>query len=205
MEHYGFFDGDQYYGQEELARYFENIYESGVSIDSNNNMTMKVYKEGSAIKVDKGFSMIKGFYLYNDNPKTINITPDSNYDRIDRIVIRLNLSTRTVSIEHKKGVAGSKPTALKLQRDKLIYELSLAQIYVYKNGNITITDERCRKDLCGAIRPKNLSEFNNMIENMTKEFDKWFNAQQAKGWRSIYIDENDPVESVAGSIWLRIL
>lgn len=205
MEYYGFFDGDQYYGQEELARYFENIYESGVSIDSNNNMTMKVYKEELAIKVDKGFAIVKGFYLYNDNPKTINIVADSNYDRVDRIVIRLNLSTKTVSIEHKKGTPGSKPTAPNLQRDNLIHELSLAQVYVYRNGNTTITDERYRKDLCGAIRPKNLTEFNNMIENMTKEFDKWFNAQQEKGWRNIYIDENDPVESVAGSIWLRIL
>lgn len=205
MQHYGFFDGDQYYGQEELARYFDNIYESGVSIDSNNNMTMKVYKEGSVLKVSKGFSIIKGFYLYNDSPKTINVVANPNYDRIDRIVIRLNVSTRTVSIEHKKGVAGSKPAAPNLQRDNLIYELSLAQIKVPKSAGLIVSDERYRKNLCGAIRPKNFTEFNNMIKGMTEQFDKWFNSQQSKGWRNIYIDANDPVEAVAGSIWLKIL
>lgn len=204
MQYYGFFDGDQYYGQEELARYFENIYESGIAVDENNNMTMKVYKEGSAIKVDKGFSIIKGFYLYNDSPKTINIVADEYYDRVDRIVIRLNLSTKTVSIEHKKGNPGSIPTVPGLQRDNLVWELSLAQLYVSKNGNIDITDERYRSDLCGAIRPKNLTEFNNMIKGLQKQFDDWFNAQQAKGWREIYIQSNTP-EAVTGSLWFKTI
>lgn len=205
MEYSGFFNGDQEYGQEEFNRYFDNIYESGVSVNEDNTMTLNIIKEGNIIKADKGFAIVKGFYLYNNSPKTLSITPDPNYDRVDRVVVRLNMSNSKVSIEVKKGTAGSKPQAPSLQRDNLIYELSLAQLLVPRSGSITITDERYRKELCGAIRPKNLSEFNTMIKEFTIKFDKWFNSQQAKGWRNIFIQKETPEGSVPGSIWINIL
>lgn len=205
MEHSGFFNGDQEYGQEEFNRYFDNIYESGVSVNSDNSMTLGITNEGNIIKIASGFAIVKGFYLYNDSIKSITVTSDSNYDRIDRVVIRLNISTSKVSIEIKKGVAGSKPQVPELQRDNLIYELSLAQIYVPRSGSITMTDERYRKELCGAIRPKNLTEFNSMLKGFTEQFDRWFNSQQAKGWRSVFIQAERPEESVRGSIWIQTL
>ena len=205
MEHSGFFNGEQEYGQEEFNRYFDNIYESGVSVKEDNSMTLGVTNEGTIIKVESGFSIVKGFYLYNDSIKSITVTPDSNYDRIDRVVVRLNISNSKVSIEIKNGVAGSKPQPPTLQRDNSIYELSLAQVYIPRSGSIRITDERHRLELCGAIRPKNLTEFNKMIEEFTKQFDKWFNSQQAKGWRNIFIQPERPEGSVSGSIWIQTL
>ncbi|WP_027640101.1 hypothetical protein [Clostridium cadaveris] len=201
MEYYGFFNGDQEYGQDEFNRYFDNIYESGVSIE-NNNMTLGVTKTSTGVTVDKGFSIVRGFYLYNDSLKTINITRDPNYDRIDRVVIKLNLSTKKVSIELKQGTSGSKPIVPVLQRDNLIWELSLAQVKVPKSGDFTVTDERFRPELCGSIRPKNMSEFNSMIKGLQKQFDDWFNSQQTKGWRNIYIQEQQPTGAVTGSIWI---
>ncbi|MEG1256602.1 hypothetical protein [Clostridium sp.] len=204
MEHSGFFNGDQEYGQEEFSRYFDNGFESGVSVE-NDLMTLGVAKTSTGVTVDKGFSIIKGFYLYNDSIKSINITRDANYDRLDRVVIRLNLSNRKVSTELKQGIAGSKPVAPNLQRDNLVYELSLAQVLTPKSGDYIVTDERFRQELCGAIRPKNLSEFNQMVNGLQKQFDDWFNSQQAKGWRNIYIQNGTPVGSVSGSIWIQTL
>lgn len=203
MEYSGFFNGDQEYGQEEFNRYFDNIYESGVSVNSDNTMTLGVVATAIGVEVTSGFSIVKGFYLYNDSTKVLNITRDTNYDRIDRIVVRLNLSTSKVSIELKQGIAGSKSVAPELQRDNLVYELSLAQVLIPRSGNYIVTDERYRQDLCGAIRPKNLTEFNNMIKVFTEQFDKWFNSQQAKGWRNIFIQNNTPTEVVAGGIWIQ--
>lgn len=203
MEYSGFFNGDQEYGQEEFNRYFDNIYESGVSVE-NNLMTLGVNKTSTGVTVAKGFSIIKGFYLYSDTEKIINITRDTYYDRIDRVVIRLNLNNSKVSIELKQGVASSKPVAPNLQRDSLIYELSLAQITVPKTGEFIVTDERYKQDLCGAIRPKNLTEFNDMINALQRQFDDWFNSQQAKGWRNIFIQKAAPTGVVTGSIWIQI-
>lgn len=205
MEHYGFFNGEQEYGQDEFCRYFDKIYESGVSIEDNSLMSLGVTKSITGIDIAKGFSIIKGFYLYNDSVKAISIIRDSNYSRIDRVVIRLNLSNKTVSISLKQGTPSSTPQVPILQRDNLMYELSLAQLRVPREGDITVIDERSRQELCGAIRPKNLTEFNSMLKNFTAEFDRWFNSQQSKGWRNVFIQKEKPSESVSGSIWLEIL
>lgn len=205
MEHSGFFDGDNLYGQDEFNRYFDNIYESGISINENGNMTLNCYVNNNNIIVESGFAIVKGFYLYNDSNKTIAITRDSSYKRIDRIVLRLNKSTKKVSIELKQGTASSKPVSPSLQRDNLVYELSLCQLNVPTSGNIAIVDERFRSELCGAIRPKNVTEYKDMIKTFTGQFDKWFDSQQAKGWRNIFIQSEKPNNSVVGSIWIQEL
>lgn len=203
MEYSGFFNGDQEYGQEEFNRYFDNIYESGISINDDNSMTLGVTTISNGVQVSKGFAIVKGFYLYNDSDKLITIARDTYYDRIDRIVLRLNLSSSKVSIELKQGVASSKPVAPVLQRDNLTYELSLAQVVVPKVGTLVVTDERYRKELCGAIRPKNLTELNEMLSGLQLKFDRWFSSQQAKGWRNIFIQSNEPTGVVAGGIWIQ--
>jgi hypothetical protein len=205
MEYYGFFNGDQEYGQEEFNRYFDNIYESGVSIDDNNNMTLGVTQDSGVLKVAPGFAIVKGFYLYNDSTKSINIIKDSNYERIDRLVVRLNINNHKVSLELKSGVAGSKPVPPTLQRDNLIHEISLAQIKINTTGFIAITDERFRSELCGVIRPKNFLEYKDMVKQFQKQFDDWFNSQQAKGWRNVFIQPEKPTGSVSGSIWIQTL
>lgn len=201
----GFFDGDNLYGQDEFNRYFDNIYQSGVSLDDNNNMTLGCVVNGENIIVSEGFAIIKGFYLYSDTDKILNISRDLNYNRIDRIVIRLNLSNKKVTIEHKQGVAGSSPIAPTLQRDNLIYELSLCQIEVPQSGAINLIDERFRSELCGAIRPKNLSEIETMIKEFQKKWDEWFLSQQGKGWRSVYVQSETPNNASAGSIWIKLV
>ena len=110
-----------------------------------------------------------------------------------------------MQIIDKQGEAKSNPKPPNLQRDNLIWELSLAQIYIPKQGEFKITDERFRAELCGAIRPKNLTEFNTMIIELQKKFDNWFNSQQAKGWRNVFIQPNQPEGSVQGSIWIQTI
>nr|DAM13507.1 MAG TPA: Receptor Binding Protein [Caudoviricetes sp.] len=204
MEYSGFFDGANQYGQDDFNRYYANMFENGVSIE-NGSMTLGVSAEMDNINIAPGFAIVKGFYFYNDSEKAIEVSRDLNYDRIDRIVIRLNLSDKKVSIEQKLGVAGSNPQVPALQRDNIIYELSLAQIRVPVAGNLIVTDERYKTELCGAIRPKNLTEFNDMIAGFQEEFDRWYENQQALGWRNIFIQEIEPTEAVTGSIWIQEL
>lgn len=205
MEHYGFFNGDHEYGQEEFSRYFDSIYQSGISVNDDGELSFNVYGVGNTLTVGKGFAIIKGFYLYNDSNKIINLERDFNYDRIDRLVIRLNISTSKVSLEIKKGNPGSNPNKPNLQRDNLIYELGLAEIRIPRNGSIYIKDERYSPSACGAIRPKNLSEFNDMIRSFTEQFEEWFASQQSKGWRNIFIQNNTPDKRIKGSIWIKTL
>lgn len=204
---YGFFNGaSNNYGQEELARYFSNIYENGINVTSS-DMGMKVTRYSStSLRVGTGFAILNGYYLYQDVIKSITVNKNSTYDRIDRVVVRLDVSNMTVSIELKQGIASSKPTAPGLTRTSSIYELSLAQIYVsYSNGITSVTDERYDSNLCGAIRPKNLSEFNSMMTGFNNRFDTWFEQQQGEGWRNIYIQSSKPTGAIEGAIWNQVL
>lgn len=203
---YGFFNGSNNYGQEELARYFSNIYENGVNI-TNSDMGMKVTRYSSTdLKVAIGFSIVNGYYLYQDVIKTITVDKDATYNRIDRVVVRLDVSNMTVGIELKQGTASSKPTAPSLTRTSSVYELSLAQIYVdSSNGIKSVTDERYDSNLCGAIRPKNLSEFNSMMTGFNNRFNTWFEQQQGEGWRNIYIQSTVPSDAIEGAIWKQVL
>lgn len=202
MEKSWFFDNGEQYGQAELSEYFRQIYRSGVSVSDAGLMDMEVSANGTQVSVGNGFAIINGFAYENSGTLSFTIESDNNYSRIDRVVLRLDLALMKISAEIKKGTAGSTPKAPDLQRDSMVYELSLARVLVDVNGNITVTDERTDVELCGAIRPRNLSEIDAMIQGFQKQFESWFNAQQALGWRNIYIQEETPTEAVTGSLWL---
>lgn len=205
MQNYGFFNGDAEYGQEEFNMYFNNLYESGVSIDDAGNMTLKVTAAGNRqFQVAAGFAIVKGFYLYNDSLYTGTIVPDATYSRIDRVVIRANLITGPVTIAVRKGTPAASPKVPALVRNSDMYEISLARIKVAPNGTLTVTDERADNRVCGAIRPKNLTEYKTMVEGFQERWERWFAEQVTGGWRNIHIQKEKPADSVEGSIWIKI-
>lgn len=204
MQNSGFFNGDTEYGQEEFNRYFNNLYENGVSIDDSGGMTLGVSGGSREVTVAPGFAIVRGFYYYNDSSLSMTVTPDANYNRIDRLVLRLNVLSGPIEAIVKKGTAGSTPAAPSLQRDNYVYEISLAQLTVAPNGVVTVDDERFDATVCGAIRPRNLTEYKDMVAKFQRQFEDWFNSQQAKGWRNIFIQDTQPGtgEAVTGSIWI---
>lgn len=202
MEYSGFFNGSYKYGQEEFSRYYENIYSNGVSFDDDSNMTLKVTNDGSQLKVGPGFAIIKGYYLYNKETKVLDISKPISGKRIDRVVIKLNstVGSSSMSIELRSG---SDTKAPDLIRSNNVYELSLANVTIDSIGNITVSDERTDDSLCGGIRPRNVSAYNDMVAKMDDDFKNWMNETQNKA-REIYIQSNMPEESVSGSIWIQI-
>lgn len=189
-ETYGFFDGDTEYGQDELNRYFDNIYRSGVSVEDTGAMTLAVSQLSGAILVNAGFAILKGFWYNNSSAKSLTVTAPASGSRIDRVIVRLVYASKSISAMAVQGTASAPPA---LVRNSTYYDLSLAQLTVKADGTVTIKDERTDPDLCGAIRPKNLSEF-----------ETWFESLQSKTWRNIYIQEDAPSNPAAGSIFLQI-
>lgn len=102
----------------------------------------------------------------------------------------------------KSGTASSGPTAPALTRNNLFYELSLYAVRVPPTGAITLTDERFNTTLCGAIRPRNLTEYKDMVTEFDKQFHAWFDKVQGTGWRNIYIQPDKPADTVVGTIWI---
>ena len=91
----------------------------------------------------------------NDDLNVTLATADGQLNRIDRIVVRWDLTNRLISAEVKSSSFSASPSAPLLQRDADIYELALADIYV--GAGVTaitqsnITDQRLNTSLCGVV------------------------------------------------------
>lgn len=213
-QYHGFWDGGALYGQVEFNRYFDRIYESGVSVRADGSMEYEVKKASATTLTVAGdsFAIIKGFYRYTPADMTINV-PAGN--RKDRVVIKMDKTRRTVyEPQLKQGTASAPPA---LQRDNNVWEISLAQITVNTSGIVSIANERTDKTLCGAIRPKNLSEFNDwmnglkqlantLLNDIQVRFDTWFEGAQGRTPREIFMqDANiEPENPSEGALWIAL-
>lgn len=204
MEHYGFFNNGDEYGQEELNRYFDMIYESGISIDDSGEMAYPVTIGTGQVLVGVGYAIVRGAFHYNDSQYALNLTPDANLPKIYRVIIQANFAEMRTRLLVRAGTAASTPQPPELVRTDTIYELSLGQYKVSSSGVVTLVkDERTDVTVCGAIRPKNLNEYGEMMKEYSRRFEEWFASQQGEGWRNIYIQASEPEGAVSGSIWIQ--
>lgn len=203
MEHSGFFNGDEEYGQDEFNRYFDNLYESGIAVNKDNSLQYNITTGSRQVSVGAGFSILRGFYHYNDSAKILPLTSDTNLPKIYRVIIQLNIALGKSQLTVRAGAAASSPKPPELTRSSTVYEISLGQYQIDTNGTVKLLkDERTDVSLCGVIRPKNLNEYTAAMTEYQRRFEEWFAAQQGKGWRNIYIQEATPEGAVDGSIWI---
>ncbi len=112
------------------------------------------------VNVGAGVCFIKGRYGRLTNATELAIPDaDPTYDRIDRIVLKLDLNTnaRKTTLEVKQGTPAETPAPPSLERTETVHEISIAQIYVTA-GTVTITnsditDEKNNYDVCGFSLP----------------------------------------------------
>ncbi|MDE6181744.1 MAG: hypothetical protein K2F59_00880 [Eubacteriales bacterium] len=146
---------------EDWARYIRSFITNGIR---NGGTCLQVTHSGQMkVKIDEGIANIQGyiFILEKDsNGRYYEIEVEeahNQYDRIDRLVLRLDKTEQKRSIEPiiLRGVASGSPVPPTLTRNSLVYDLSLAQIRVKANtlviNSSNITDERFNEDVCGLI------------------------------------------------------
>lgn len=146
---------DRAYNAADHAAYFAQLVRNGIFYFSSDVLQV-VQSTGMNVSVNVGGANINGYFYQNTIPKQLTVsTASGTMDRIDRIVIRLDLVQRAISAEYKPGTPLANPTPPSLTRTNDIYELSLAQILVARGvssisqGNIT--DERLNNDVCGIV------------------------------------------------------
>lgn len=162
-QHYKFFnsthDDPRTYQAGDFAEYFRSVLSAGL-LHVNKVPGLKTFVESGALRtyVAPGKAMINGHLYENTGDEYLNHSlPESSADRIDRIVLRLDLrnSERNILLHIKEGDPSSSPVAPTLQRDNFIYELSLAQVRVRANTASLqasdLIDERLDKNLCGLV------------------------------------------------------
>lgn len=140
----------------DFAKYYQELLTNGVFY-RNNIPSLKVAKgTGLVSSVEVGAAFVEG-YLYR-NTASINLTHpagNASYPRIDRVVVRLNrnIANRDIRVIIKSGTPATTPLPPTLERNDLIYELSLAQVRVNAGNTAiaTVLDERLDQSLCGVV------------------------------------------------------
>lgn len=158
MEKSSFFNSvshDRTYRAEDWAEYFASFIGNGVFPVPSTGLQV-VVDNGMNLLLKAGKAWINGYFYNNTSDLTITIgTADGQLNRIDRIVVRWDLTNRIISAEVKPSAYSASPTAPALQRDADIYELALADVYV--GAGVTaitqsnITDRRLNTSLCGIV------------------------------------------------------
>ncbi|WP_397537879.1 hypothetical protein [Rummeliibacillus pycnus] len=178
----------------DFADYFGDVLSSGLLLSENAyGLMVKVNSDTLETYVEPGKALIKGHSYKNTLPLYLqHDLPEVSQNRIDRIVLRLDLSNanRYIRAFVKKGTPSSNPVPPELQRDQYIWELSLAKILVRANTATLLaddlTDERSDENLCGIVQslitvPTSVFQqqysywFGRFSNEKRLEFEDWFN------------------------------
>lgn len=150
-----YLDDKRLYSSGDFAKYMRLFYADGVVMHQTNAESLKVYKGAAdlSVSINPGAAIIQGYSYFNDY-EPLHKAPlgaDASYPRIDRVVLRLSLTQRSVSADIKPGTAASSPVPPPLTRNENEYELSLAQLYIPANSAVIekVTDERYDATVCG--------------------------------------------------------
>jgi len=202
-----------------LKNLIHRLFSDGILPDISTNLQVVAGESGMTVNVKVGFCIIQGGLKLEENERTLSIqAADSNYSRIDTVVMRWNdnVDYRECDLYVIQGTAAANPIRPELTREGGIYELGLADILIPAQSttisNERITDTRYEAARCGVI--SSISEFDttfiyNQVQsdlatfqsgaesdfttwstNQQSAYEEWiFNAESAFGnWEN---DEKD--------------
>lgn len=164
-EFFGYFDsteGDiRQYDAAEMANILSAALQNGITSHNGGGLQVSADGTGMHSKVSCGGAVIGGyvFVLSDDGGEERIFTHpvSGTADRIDRVVVRLDLNERTISLALLEGVPGALPEPPSLTRTSQVWELSLAQVRIPASAVFVeagdVTDERGDESVCGYAVP----------------------------------------------------
>lgn len=154
----GFFNsvsGDRTYNADQLSSMFEGLISDGIyeSVDDAFAVTAS---SGMIVNVGTGRAMLKSKWVKNTAPIAVELTAAHVLlNRYTAVVLRLDISNRTISVETIDGEAASTPTKPAIQRTSSYYDLLLAYVYVGAGATAitqaNIEDQRANTTYCGWV------------------------------------------------------
>lgn len=145
------------YSADVLARILRKYFRNGV-FGAQGTEFQVTTATGMAVTVKAGEALINGRHCYEESDRVLAVqAAHATLDRIDTVVLRLNLAVEALTIDLfvVKGTAAATPSAPALTRNASVYELALADLFIVKNTtSITqqrITDTRLDSTRCGVV------------------------------------------------------
>lgn len=147
-ESYGFFNGIEY-GESFVALVNKTLVKTGVFLDG-----LKCFGSGMNVIVPSGSANINGFIYNNSENLELSIdTAHASLPRKDSVMIRHNISGRSINAVVVKGTPQSNPVAPEPVRDSSWFDLKIAEILIPAGAASvsTITDTRADDTVCGLV------------------------------------------------------
>lgn len=195
MEKSSFFNSishDRRYKAQDWAEYFASFIGNGVFPVPSTGLQV-VVDNGMNVLVKAGKAWINGYFYNNTSDLTVALaTADGQLNRVDRIVVRWDLTNRTITTKVKSSAFSASPSAPALQRDADIFELAIGDVFVGAGATAitqsNITDQRYNTALCGIvvgvveqIDPSAITaQFNNFFELYRALIAEEYNAYVAR-------------------------
>jgi hypothetical protein len=190
---YSFFDAvedsggnyDRVYSSVDMASYFSSFIGNGVYASPSSNLQV-VANNTSTLTISAGKAWINGYYFESTAAENVTVSGNSTaLPRIDRIVLRLDLTKRLIEFAVKQGTPASSPVAPGLTRTATVHELGLATVRVGAGSTIVTpantTDTRANNNVCGFVTGVvDQIDTTNLFQQYDAEFDDWFADIQGK-------------------------
>lgn len=177
----GFFisqGGDRRYTPAWLAEYIKALVTTGVYADE----LAVTPGEGMAVTLAAGRAWLEGYMYHNDASLTLPIeNADKSLGRKDSVVIRLDLTARTIQAKVLKGTFNTNPEAPEPTRTADVWDLKVAEIDIPAGAvsidQTKIKDTRLDDTVCGVtVCTVQHIPTGTFLAKMTAEFYTWFTA-----------------------------
>lgn len=197
---YGFFnaikqsDGtyDRTYNADQMSTYFEGLVSDGV-YESVDDAMQVLAGTGMQVQVGAGRAIIDSKWIKNTAayPLIINAA-HVTLNRYTAIIIRLDLSARTIIITTKDGENATTPVKPAITNSETIKELCLAYVYVGRGvtaiTQANIEDARPDNNVCGWVTgivqqvdtSKLFLQWQTAYEEFYKQMQSWQNGQETE-------------------------
>lgn len=147
MAQYSFPFAEKPAGEAEWAKMAKHWMNTGVLKGVFANLEVYADGTGMQVKVAEGAAWVQGFYFESTALEVLPISPaDPNNPRIDRVILRLDTTTKNIQLAVIQGTPAATPTFPSLTQNAGRWEITLAQVRVDKGVSTIaagkVTDER---------------------------------------------------------------
>lgn len=153
----GFFNSinkDRLYNAAQIGRYLQYIVSDGVYAYESSSLQV-LAGDGMQVEVQAGRAMLDHHFMENDAPITLTLAAGGSQDRIDAIIMYVDMTERACGITIKEGTPAAAPARPVMTRTDVRKEYMLASVYVGKlTTSLTqknITDTRPDTTVCGWV------------------------------------------------------
>lgn len=170
------------------------ILSNGVYPNPSDNLQV-MQGEGMAVLVKPGLCMVEGAPGIEVLTRTLLVQAShATFDRIDRVVARLNLAAenRSLDLFILQGTPAATPLAPALTRNNTVHEICLAELLIgHESTSVPqykITDTRGDANLCGWIHgivsqvdtSTIFNQYAAWLEFIQQQWEAWYAAKQSE-------------------------